>query len=983
MSGRKARRAWMTLVTSAVLWAIYYGYALLVNPWLVPGVLPAAEHLIANAAAAINPRQNELAQQYLASQPWALDAPVQLDLHGSCIFASQMSLGDGPDSALREDDAGESLTLSPFAMIWFPQDAKPGQRPISIVCESAYLKFDTKLDWAALNIGRPVRAALSGGVRIEGPDGLLIEGEAFAFDEEPMHIRCDHRVTFAYGASRGTAERLEIELISDENARRKRQFDIVGISKILLRNNVKMDLEVDDEDDEGESNERTKRQVKIQCGGRFEFEPPTNTARFEEDVYVYRPTGADEFDSLQYVDSLTLLLESEESGHTQVPAGNKGTGGMKPRQLYAKGRQMTLRSQRSRFTAKVNELMYDVPAKVARLKSQRSVEADLDSTHISCPEIQVSLGEHGRVNAAQCLGAGSLRNLGTPNAKGRKSDPFTVKWGNKLMLQPDPQARCDLLQIEEQALVHFQEQGLGLTADLIQFWVERRPKPRNNAKKNKSRSSKEEFVPRRLIAKTRAVVISPEMDIEANEIVVGFEEAAPNGIPGGPAAEGQIQPIAGAANQKPAGKQNVDFSGALKVAADKVEASVRYTGEDAPPQILEVAARGHIAVKQQVDANQEPLQLKGDNLNLDARNGAQVVSLFGQPAEVKHGGIRIEAENLQLDRGQNLAKVVGRGFMEVPMDRTLEGDKLKAAQQLGITWHEEMRFDGLSANFFGNVESRMQDSTVTCQHMRVDLTERVAFSEGGPSPSSKGVLIRQLTCKDDVTVTSDVYEGDKVKESRRAKFAEFSYDEVSGDTMALGPGYIKAWTRSRAERPGLPPVANGQANRPLQLDTSEWEFIHVQFASRAKGNVDRNVQVFENGVNIMYGRVQHPTEEVTSNDLNVKENTGWLQARTLELTRVPQSENAESHHLFVARDDSRMQARTNRGLYTASANQISYDQLKDMFVLSGQGTDDAIIHWQRSPQGKSDNFSARRIEFNRARSEIKVDNATSLDGLPF
>jgi hypothetical protein len=420
----------------------------------------------------------------------------------------------------------------------------------------------------------------------------------------------------------------------------------------------------------------------------------------------------------------------------------------------------------------------------------------------------------------------------------------------------------------------------------------------------------------------------------------------------------------------------------IKVSADQIQVLVTQQGPGAGAvdkfHVDEIATHGHVEVSQQ-SGGQEPLQISADNLWLRNQPGAgQVLQVNGEPvAQVRNGQFAIEARNIQFDRGQNVARVDNAGLLTMPVDRTLDGEKLPEPQLLSIWWKERMAFDGRTAEFFGNVETKLNDSSLLCQQMRVELTERISFADRADAQRPK-VDVRNVTCQDGVNILSNVYEGGNVAEVHRGSFYELQVNQDTGETSVQGPGKMTIWRRTLGTRTPLANANSGRANQPLELEQTEWEYICVEFDGTGEGNLKTRNQSFYDGVEIVYGGVAHPQEKIDRDKL--PNNAAWLQSESLTVWQHDQTADKDAYFELVANDNARMEGRTKDGIFQAQADQISYDESLDKFTVLSRKSQYASIWRQKTLGSDSQTATGSRIEFIPSLDKVKIDGATGFQG---
>ncbi len=236
-SGRWWKRLGLTLTTAAVLVGFYSIYAMVLRP-VVESTAKGPNHPQPKEVwAPPRPRQGEeMANLYLASQPWAAKAKYILRTEEAYVYFEEWD----------PIDENEAVRFTPFAMIWMQKGRKPDEEPITIISDSAYVKFANKFRLTSPNAGRIIAGNLEGAVRIDGDNGMKVLGRNFVFSEKHMRVWCDSHVDFAYGPHKGNGHSMQVDLIPDEVARAKEKLAVKGFKTIRLRRNVSMDLEFRD-----------------------------------------------------------------------------------------------------------------------------------------------------------------------------------------------------------------------------------------------------------------------------------------------------------------------------------------------------------------------------------------------------------------------------------------------------------------------------------------------------------------------------------------------------------------------------------------------------------------------------------------------------------------------------------------------------------------------------------------------------------------
>lgn len=1100
-----SRRSVLTACTAAGLTGLCALYSVTVSPFVAPGKTLDAGLKVA-AAPPPPPENVRMAKQYLPQQPWAASAKYQIRTTEAYIYANEWQ-------PVENDQA---VMFRPFAMIHFRENQPADQTPITVVGESAYMKFSKKFEMSDPEPGRIIKGALQGNSRITGPDNMVIVGKNFTFSQESKRLWSESLVTFQWGQHRGRGFGLQVELIADESATKRSTIDITGIQSIKLRRSVAVDMTFDasdrnrlpgadpapvnDDPRQGRPGQSGANEVRVRSRGMFEFDVEANVATFHDNVRVYRPTGADssagaeKYDSLQ-CDQLALMLEPKhvvdalakaasetktesfegqhvptepkapdvspsrtlKDGHREGNFGNLDTR-MTLRQLRARskpGEHVVLMSSENDLIARMTDLIYDVPLRKASLSNPdpEGVHVLQGPSEIRSPGMTLIHDVGGRLTSVWCQGPGWLKH------KNPDSGTLELKaeWAQQLRKYHDPETKLDVIELEKQAIVRQPEQKTGLAANFIRLWVEpqdlqaRRPDGKRAKGSNRIRM-------RQMLALQEVALVSPEMTGSTDRLEVAFEELPPGtvipgtrkptkkkdkdgkpagaarlrgtnpsglklvnysvrdtagsdadpadparpsaarGAPGNLTTEGRATlPKKGAASalEEAAAAEGPSLASAeperkpIDVEADLIRVRVLLGPGQRDTHVAEVWTEGNVEVTQKHGEDDEPLKVIGDWMHVEnpTRNqNDQVLHVRGAPAHVRDRGMHIEGRNVHMDRSSNKAWVEGAGLLQLPVDRTLEGQKLDDKQLLDVWWNEQMTFDGLAAVFHGDVRCVLKDSRILCQSMQVNLTAPIRFSETRNARPE----VKSVDCRDGVTFEGKEYVDSKITEFREGEVAQFTYDRITGHTTAHGPGWMRFWRRGNARRAIVGPGLGGgtsPAPRPTQPDPNAWDFTRVDFAGASDGNVNERHTTFKDHVEIVHGRVATPRDVIEPD--NLPKDGGWMRCDQLRLQqhiltakstekssddKKPRS--TQGHVEMLGSGNAEVEGRTFHGM----ADTISYDQSKDLYILRSLGTHKSTVSRQRTVGGDEDSLASSTIEIVPSRNIFKAVGASGSQG---
>jgi len=1080
-------RGALTWACAAGLFSLYWIYSLSVSRLVVP---PTVDRPVQNAdhrRPSRPPLTNlQIAKRYLPHVKWAGDAMYQMRTANSFVYAEDWQ-NVGSENAVR---------FKPFAMVWMKKGAEPGEQPITIVSDSAYVRFARKFDVTKPNPGRVIGGALEGKVELHGPNGMHVVGRNFVFSEKAMQMWSDAPVRFQHGLHTGRGHGLQCELLGPKTPPQGDRFAVNGIRSIRLRRNVVMDFVFQPgsksgnpfrrksaESKDGPVKDRKPVPVHVQSDGSFEFDTQTNVATFEDNVQVTRPTKPGLHDTL-LCDLLTLVFEPEKPTGDATAKTGSAKDRDKPEERFrtidsnlafrrlraqprAPRRHVVLVSQANKLTARMDDLIYDAETKITVLRDRESVQVMQEASEIHAPKITLLQDKRGSATSLWCEGPGWTKHV---NKRTGEHD-FTARWKKRLRKFPDPQSDLDIIDIEQDVVLHQPAENSQLQAQFVRIWLDRRQKKSDrNAASNRiatqgtttgrnERSKRPKL--RRLLALDRVTMASPEMRAHTKRLEVWFEYppqgtsaaasrqishfgavsrshrrsrrsgGAPKsaGFRTSPANSGMAMasvepprfgrlefesetnsPAGSEVNQQPSRKDSVSRDDDRNtVEADRAE-DARRRKNDGPldiwadlirvrivreprggepqkdrigkPRVREVWTLGNVEVRQDHEPGEEPLRINGDKMHILSRaENEELLHIYGRPAHIRDRKMHLEGDSLHLDRGRNKSWVVGKGLLQLPVDRTLDGRELAEPQILDVWWRKSMTFDGLVARFRGHVRSVVEDSRIRCQELDVTMTQRVTF---GGRLGQDDAKVRTVVCRDNVQLESYEYEADRLVQIRNGNVKSLSVNQESGETDAKGPGWIAIWRRQPQGRRsrGLGGVAAVRPNRAAARKTnSEWDYTRIDFTDRSRGNLRRRFNRFGSRVEVVYGPVKRPPQVIDADDL--PEGGGWMRCKDLVVTQHAKAHGSQPvglHTKFLTMEASGNAELDGRGFH-ARADSITFNESQDLYILRSVGRRTATIWRQTKPGGRRSRADAQRMEFIPSRNRLKLDRTKNLDGL--
>ena len=995
-----------------------------------PSNIQNAELFLPDASWAANAKfQIAMANGVLFTNNWRLvdaqkNSDEPLNLYEFRPFA--MIWRDASESG---DDAAESIA---------------GKPPMTLMSDSGLVQFSSEFNPVSRKYGRVIGGKLEGKVTASGPDGLRIRGRDFFFHEKTLELHSDAPVEFRFQQHQGTAAGgFTADLLPSTEPPSVNQFlAIAGFRELMLRGPVEMDLvngrsQIHATCDDHFKFKPEQKVASLQGNAILqrlvaENQPDQIVGEnidmlFENDA---DPLGNNTPNTRDDAPAFIPILRSQESsrqslagpiheqafdrqsgGHTSAAS----SGQFVPKEFHATGQRVELTSPSNGLTTLATSLKYEVATHTVTLatipsldksKPQElttvSVRHQPSGTELSSPRLTLTHDEAGQIVTAQGEGPGRMRR----REPGTNEVQLSAKWQKGFDLQRDPAAEMDLLTLTGGAAIQQPSRKSGLKGDKIQFWFDRPTtavdavsvREKSNASRNAVTVTANDttprsvpdltnrgFRPRQLQAQDNVVVISPQMNAETTQFLLNFEDSsiASSTQAGEPKSKSKVRQAAGSKASSSKSRTPKSSAEPLQLRADLIRANVRLnedsrpvsSSDDSQAELTEVWTEGNVDIQQPRDGIDEPLRLLGERLHLRnaSRDGQQVLHVFGQPAMIRARGFDIEGPEIFLDRPNNRIWIDGAGELRMPVKNDpIDGRSLDSPTLLTVWWKEKMLFDGQTATFLNDVRGALKNSRLQCEEMEVVLTERLSFrDDAGPAPTAE---VRRVICKDGVQVDHTLYANDDLTEIRHGEFATLTLDQTSGRMDAVGPGKIDLWRPGRGKRAALAPRAVAQANRPLESEVSNWDFTRITFQGKTVGNLRERTTRFQDRVHITYGPVTHPLDTIDPDHL--PKDGGDMECDALQILQVKSTGTQKPHIELEAKGNAKLEGRT----FNARADEITFDESKQLYTLRATGNRQVTIWRQTTPEGEPNELNAKSLWFIPSLNRIRSVETTGIRG---
>ena len=242
-------RILFTIATAISLTGLYAVYAVAIRPLVMIPDEPAPVQVSDEQGESHRPRENvRVAESFLGDQPWTAQSEYMLRAGQAFVFTNKWD---------REKSDQRLVRFEPFAMVWVSKDKQGREQAVSLVSDSAQIKFASAFDDKHSNPGRVVGAVLDGVVQIKGSDGLEVTGKRFIFDESAPSLISTNPVQFQFGLHKGSGRSLHMSLIPAEGVPGPDRPHVFGIRTVRLSGgadpvtkkleDVKLDIHINQE----------------------------------------------------------------------------------------------------------------------------------------------------------------------------------------------------------------------------------------------------------------------------------------------------------------------------------------------------------------------------------------------------------------------------------------------------------------------------------------------------------------------------------------------------------------------------------------------------------------------------------------------------------------------------------------------------------------------------------------------------------------
>jgi len=1016
-----------TLLAAVGLSALYLIYSQITRPLLTVNRSPQIARAQPAAPEKSSPVFADSASRWLPKHDWVGRANSRFRDGSRLLFFDEHEL-------LNENRA---IRVSPVAMVWQREGEGEAEIPITAVAESASFQSSAPLSLGAGQFGRITSGLLGGEVRIEGPQGLRIEGRTFYFEEDSLRIWSSEPVRFGWEQHTGTAEGgVEIELAGAADPQQGGLMSVSDIRRIRLLGRVNCSLQFAEKD----AADRPV-QLQVSAANGFEYYVPTLECTFtgfvdrelrpDNQVLVEQPQEDGTRDRL-FCSRLVLQMRRQE----RDPGAEGRSQQLAAVSIAADGRSVLFRSESRQITASMSRLVYRIDERRLDLAGRPvspagpavSVVVEHLGRRLTAPAVAAVLDGKNQVRLLQCSGPGQIEppeiRAGQAVDEQAERESVSAKWGTSLQLT---RAEQDILVLTGQAEVGWRPQQFSLAASEIALTMYGATESEGEVGAGSAGGFPMLRGPKQLRAAGDVRLDSPQLNGGAREsLLVEFEPEdgaveAGESSSGGTAVTGvgrerssgvDVTESGTAAGGLPVTPLAADGAGQTQFFCDVVETKLRMSS-GGRVRFEDLWLRGGVAVTHKGGRESESFTAAGKSLHAAAGfDGSRRIMLFGDPASVIRKRERIDGPRIDLNElisplqaSRREAEVRGSGRIRFIVERGLDGKSLARPTPLDIFWNEKMSFVDRTAKFSGNVRAVLDNETdfdveLTCAGMLVHFGEAVRVEQpvagreievvsavADESSEQHRPSIERIECEGRVQVQAKMMTAGVVTARHFAEFTDFEFEYGTGQFRGTGPGYIETVQPDSTGRLAVSRAAVARANTPVTEPDQAFIYVRATFIGTLDGSQQANFVRLRQHVRGVFGPVRSLDEKISLERLSVAElpdQTGLMGCENLTVSLSAGGGESGRSFSLVAESNAagggtgtRAPCRLESRLFSGDADKITYDHAKHQYILRAEEGRQAKVTYQPH-NGQPQVLTGRRFEYYSDRNYLNANQITGV-----
>lgn len=331
------------------------------------------------------------------------------------------------------------------------------------------------------------------------------------------------------------------------------------------------------------------------------------------------------------------------------------------------------------------------------------------------------------------------------------------------------------------------------------------------------------------------------------------------------------------------------------------------------------------------------------------------------------------------------------------VDRDLTGQPLATPQPLNVQWQQSMELENRRITFHGDVLVRNGNAWLQTQRLVAQTTGPII---SGASSTGAKPQLEQIECWGRAVAEFDQRDAQGTTSHQRFVAESLAVNQVSGEISGSGPGVVDSVHLATTSAsllgspvvgggPGLSPPIDNPVDAAAAAEAPGLRRLHIEFARAITGNLlKRNVQL-AGDVRTVYGPVSSWDQPlVMSAGGAPPQGVIWIKCDQLGVTESPLGriegagaatkrglgpvELLAEGRVVIEGQDAR------RGGFTLRGGRATYDQVKTMFVLQGDGRLPATITHQQFLGAPPSEQSAQKLIYWQSTGEVSIQGVNKI-----
>ena len=732
----------------------------------------------------------------------------------------------------------------------------------------------------------------------------------------------------------------------------------------------------------------------VTCKGPFRYDFQRQLATFRDHVVIVRANARGPNDRLdcQWL-AVHLSHRSGLEGDTASPAsGLPDMSHLEVERIEARGRPAVLRAPSYSASARGELLEYDFRTRRVRIEDANKVTLWYHENQFEAPRLEYRFGEDGRLGVLRAAGPGRIRGSLPDDAQ---HNMFEAMWNDRLIIQPDQGDHA--LSLISGAVVRYYGEG-EFAADNIHVWLREVPRPEGAPDKASGAAvagagnTRVAYEPVRMLAEGTVRIDSWQLSGRTQKTEVWIRREDPVGRDGHQAPADMARAPAG--TTPPLGAARFAARGHGDRPKQKFDLACRSVQlqllrRDGRLEVERLIVEGDVVLREiQVGGpGYKPLEVRGDVVQVDHANAPDAkVRVRGSEARVAARGLAVRGTDIQMMRAGSRVEIPGPGSMILTPDaragplRPPAGGASPASGPITVEWQGRMEFDGRVAKFLDDVRVQARQSTrrgelldllVMGHQLDATLNHRLDLSR---QDQDAELDLQSLVFRGEVLLQNRTSERGGQTSFDQMQVRDLSLDRASGRLHAFGPGWgssVRFRKRLRAE--GADAHASTADAQDAQL-----VYVRVRFEDEMVGNMETRQIECRGRVETVYGPVVRWDATLDSDPPEGPGPGVFLLTSDRLALAESETHGSDAHGPAVellAEGDATIEGKG----FTARGQRISYAQAKDLFILEGDGRNDAQIWFQGS---STPDAAAQQIRFWPRTRSLQVDGGRMLNLTP-